>query len=181
MINFFLINLSFPVFTQWHEYLSIPHFLYLFWYKDLLFLYFSSTFLNLGFFFNSQISTWQQSWGRLFWRGTKSWRILCSRCTSLMRSRCMRSRYKYWGLPSSFKTWMILFRLQQTGCKIVNVKIHKKHLAERSFFILTYLCKRYQLFSTEHNKTIKHKSLQTAWWLLTSFILLNPINKTRDL
>lgn len=41
-----------------------------------------------------QICIWQQSWGRRCWRGTRSWRTPCSRCTSPTRSRCRRSRWE---------------------------------------------------------------------------------------
>lgn len=41
---------------------------------------------------NSQTFTWQLSWERLCWRGIRSWRTPFSRCTSLMKNKCKRSR-----------------------------------------------------------------------------------------
>lgn len=44
--------------------------------------------------FLPQICTWQPSWVKPSWSAIKSWRTRCSRCTSTMKSRCRRSRYR---------------------------------------------------------------------------------------
>lgn len=54
----------------------------------------------------SQICTWQLSWVKPSWSAIRSWRTRCSRCTSTMKSRCRKSRYRPAGHLLKKCLWM---------------------------------------------------------------------------